>query len=82
MADLVDVQWPARIQTERLTLRATEPGDRNGYVDLLTSQEIRRHLGGAPERDEIEANLPETPGCYPGVFAVEHVGGLPRCRDA
>jgi RimJ/RimL family protein N-acetyltransferase len=43
-------------------------------VDLLTSPEVRRHLGGAQERDEIEANLPATPGCCPGVFAVEHAG--------
>jgi RimJ/RimL family protein N-acetyltransferase len=74
MAALVDVQWPARFQTERLTLRAIEPRDRPRYVDLLTSPEVRRHLGGAQERDEIESSLPETPGRDAGVFAVEHAG--------
>lgn len=74
MADLGEVEWPAHLRTKRLTLRATESRDRTGYVDLLTSQEVRRHLGGARQRDEVEASLPETPGSYPGLFAVEHVG--------
>ena len=74
MADLGDVQWPTRLVTERLLLRATEARDRAGYLELLTSEEVRRHLGGAHERDEVEAKLPAAPGAYPGEFAVEQDG--------
>lgn len=72
MADLTGVEWPARLLTGRLTLRATEPRDRDSYIDLLASPEVRKHLGGAQDRDLLEASVPATPGAYPGVFAVEH----------
>lgn len=74
MADLGEVVWPTRVQSERLTLRETRAGDRSGYIDLLTSQELRQFLGGAPEHAEVEAHAPEIPGASPGVFALELAG--------
>lgn len=74
MANLGDVAWPSRIQSERLTLREAIASDRPGYIDLLTSQEVRQYLGGPLDRAEVEANAPEIPGAHPGAFAVELAG--------
>jgi RimJ/RimL family protein N-acetyltransferase len=76
MGDLTGVEWPVRLQTERLTLRAMEPRDRTSYINLLTSPEVRKHLGGPLDRDALEVSVPRTPGAHPGVFAVEHGDGF------
>lgn len=55
-------------------LRATRTSDRPGYVELLCTDEPRRYLGGALDRDEVEATAPAVPGDRPGVFAVELAG--------
>lgn len=73
----MDVDWPpAPIVTERLTLRETRASDREGYLDLLTSEEVRRYLGGALSRDDLAAAMPKVPGRYAGVFAVDLAGAF------
>ena len=72
MATLADVAWPpAPIATARLTLRTTEASDRIGYMELLTSEDVRRYLGGPMRREEVVRSMPEVPGRHPGVFAIE-----------
>lgn len=75
MAVLGDVNWPPEaIRTERLLLRPTKGGDRPGYIELLCSEDVRRYLGGPRARDAVEAAVPEVPGVYPGLFAVDFDG--------
>ena len=72
---LADVDWPPRlVATARLKLRATVASDRAGYVELLTSEKVRRYLGGPMPREAVVRSTPDVPGCYPGVFAVELAG--------
>ncbi len=72
MPDLLDVPWPPDpIRTGRLVIRSTQAADRPGYIELFCTDEGRRYLGGALDRDEVEAAIPATPGHRPGVFAVE-----------
>jgi RimJ/RimL family protein N-acetyltransferase len=72
MADLEDVQWPPDpIETTRLRLRPAIERDREGYIELLSSEEVRRHLGGPNPREEAERQTPELPANSPGEFAVE-----------
>jgi RimJ/RimL family protein N-acetyltransferase len=75
VADLEGVQWPPDpIETKRLLVRPTEAQDRDGCIELLCSEEVRRYLGGPLSRDDVEGAMPEGPGNYPGVFAVEADG--------
>ena len=75
MADLGDVRWPPDlIQTKRLILRRTEARDRDGYIELLCSDEVRRYLGGPHAHEDVERAIPEVPGNHSGVFAVEACG--------
>ena len=75
MADLGDVRWPPDpIHTKRLRLRRTEARDRDGYIELLCSDEVRRYLGGPHSHEDIERTLPEVPGHDSWVFAVEAGG--------
>ncbi len=77
MADLEDVRWPPdRIDTKRLLLRRTEARDRDGYIELLCSDVVRRYLGGPHAHEDVERALPEVPGNHSGVFAVEAGGGF------
>ena len=77
MPELGPVAWPpAPILTERLVLRATEARDRAAYVDLLSSEQVHAHLGGARSRDELERAVPRVPGSHAGVFAVELAGAM------
>ena len=77
MPELGPVAWPpAPILTERLVLRATEARDRSAYVDLLSSEQVHAHLGGARSRDELERAVPRVPGSHAGVFAVELAGAM------
>jgi RimJ/RimL family protein N-acetyltransferase len=59
------------IRTERLLLRETEARDRPGFIDLFASDDVRRYLGGARSRSELEEAGPDVPGRYVGTFAVE-----------
>jgi RimJ/RimL family protein N-acetyltransferase len=80
MAALSDVVWPPEpLTTERLIVRQTQASDRASYIEMLCSDDVRRFLGGAQARDVVEQAMPEVPGGYPGVFAVE-LGG--RCIGA
>lgn len=76
MADLTGIAWPPSkvIRTERSTLRPVQAGDRAGIIELQSSPDVRRYLGGPRPRDELEQSTPERPASYPGVFAVD-VGG-------
>ncbi|MGW7680137.1 GNAT family N-acetyltransferase [Kribbella sp. NPDC054772] len=75
MTDLGIGGWPpAVVRTGRLLLRESEAGDRAGFVDLLSSGEVRRYLGGARSRAEVEEVVPEVPGRRVGVFVVEGEG--------
>jgi RimJ/RimL family protein N-acetyltransferase len=70
VADL-KIPWPPEeLRTARLTLRATKADDRENYIDLLASREVRQFLGGALDRDELAQAVPAVPGAYPGNFAV------------
>jgi RimJ/RimL family protein N-acetyltransferase len=60
--------------TDRLVLRPTQASDRAAYIDLLASDEVRKYLGGAKPREELERLTPPVPGAYPGRFAVEVEG--------
>lgn len=90
--ELADVPWaPDPIATERLILRPSCASDRSGYIDLLTSDQVRKYLGGPRRREELELQAPEIPRNRPGVFAVEALGMfvvavvldvLPRRRSA
>jgi RimJ/RimL family protein N-acetyltransferase len=76
VGDLTDVAWPPRgpVKTDRLVLRPTQASDRAGVIDLLASEAVRKYLGGAKPRDELERTAPPVPGAYPGMFAVEVKG--------
>ena len=55
MTELADVPWPPTpIRTARLLLRETEARDRPGFIDLFASDDVRRYLGGARSRSEVE----------------------------
>jgi RimJ/RimL family protein N-acetyltransferase len=77
MADLGPVAWPPEpIRTERLVLRAPEGRDRAAFIELLASPEVHTYLGGARQRDELERDVPEVPGRWPGSFVVELGGSM------
>ncbi len=74
MADLASAPWPPPpISTERLVLREPEPTDRTAFIELFTSAEVGKYIGGARPRAEFERNLPHD-NRRPGLFAVE-IGG-------
>lgn len=75
MADLGLVAWPPEpIHTDRLVLRQAERRDRAGFIELHSSAEVRRYLGGPQDRAELENVVPETLGNHPGIFVVERDG--------
>ncbi|MFF0345560.1 GNAT family N-acetyltransferase [Kribbella sp. NPDC004875] len=77
MADLVIAAWPPEmVRTARLVVREAEARDRDGFVELLASGKVRRYLGGARPRAEIEEAVPDVPGRRTGVFAVEAENGF------
>lgn len=77
MTELGSVAWPpAPIKTERLVLREPEPRDRAALIALLTSPEVGRYLGGPQSRDQLEREMPGTPGRRPGRFMVELDGAM------
>jgi RimJ/RimL family protein N-acetyltransferase len=71
MAHLAPASWPPPlIRTKRLLLREPQSRDRAALIDLFTSAEVGRYIGGARPRDELERKLPED-NRRPGLFAVE-----------
>lgn len=71
MNDLGPVAWPpAPIRTERLVLREPEIRDRAAFIELHASPEVHTYLGGPRPRDELEREMPEVPGRWPGSFVV------------
>jgi RimJ/RimL family protein N-acetyltransferase len=72
MADLGPVAWPPTpIRTERLVLRAPEPGDRAAVIELNASPEVCAYIGGPRPREELERAIPEVPRLRPGGFVVD-----------
>jgi RimJ/RimL family protein N-acetyltransferase len=77
MPDLEAVAWPPEpIRTERLVLREPEARDRAAFIELLASPEVGTYLGGPRPRDELERELPGTPGRHPGHFVVGLNGAM------
>ncbi|MFC7219279.1 GNAT family N-acetyltransferase [Streptomyces polyrhachis] len=76
-AELGSVAWPpAPIRTERLVLRGSEARDRAAFVELHASPEVHAYLGGPRPRDELEREMPEAPGQWPGSFVVDLDGAM------
>ncbi|MCZ9340484.1 GNAT family N-acetyltransferase, partial [Streptomyces sp. TRM76130] len=67
---------PAPIRTERLVLREPEARDRAVFIELLASPEVHTYLGGPRPRDELEREVPEVPGQWPGCFVVDLDGAM------
>jgi hypothetical protein len=79
VADLGRVAWPPEpIHTDRVVLRQAEGRDRAGFIDLHSSAEVGRYIGGPRSRAELEEVVPEIPGNRPGVFVVEREGRVHR----
>ena len=77
MDELTGVPWPPDpLRTERLLLRRTRAPDRAGFIALRCSYEVYRYLGGASPREQVEREVPETPGERAGVFAVDREGAF------
>jgi hypothetical protein len=66
VGDLTDVTWPPKtsIRADRLVLRPTQASDREGCIDLLASEEVRKYLGGPKPRAELERAMPPVPAAY------------------
>ncbi|MFE7316491.1 GNAT family N-acetyltransferase [Streptomyces sp. NPDC057555] len=77
MTELGPVAWPpAPIRTERLVLREPEARDRAAFIELLASPEVHTYLGGPRPRDELEREVPQTPGHRPGHFVIDLDGAM------
>ncbi|MFD4835365.1 GNAT family N-acetyltransferase [Streptomyces uncialis] len=77
MTELGPVAWPpAPIRTERLVLRRSAARDRETFIELFASPEVRTYLGGPRPRDELERMVPEVPGRRPGLFVIELDGAM------
>ncbi|MGW1712682.1 GNAT family N-acetyltransferase [Streptomyces sp. NPDC002156] len=77
MTGLGTVAWPpAPIKTERLVLRESEARDRTAFIELHASPEVHTYLGGPRSRDELEREMPEVPGQWPGSFVVDLDGAM------
>ena len=72
----VDAWPPVPIKTDRLILRESQPQDREHVIELFSSTEVGRYIGGVRSRDELESSVPDVPGQRPGFFAVEFDGAL------
>jgi RimJ/RimL family protein N-acetyltransferase len=78
MTQFGPVAWPPSppIRTERLVLREAEARDHAVFIDLLASPEVHTYLGGPRARDELERELPQTPGPDLGICVVEFGGAM------
>ncbi|WP_431912909.1 GNAT family N-acetyltransferase [Nonomuraea jabiensis] len=57
-------------------LREPEARDRTTFIELLASPEVHTYLGGPRPREELEREMPEVPGRWPGSFVVELDGAM------
>jgi hypothetical protein len=57
-------------------LREAEARDHAVFIDLLASPEVHTYLGGPRARDELERELPETPGKDLGICVVQLDGAM------
>ncbi len=78
MTEFGSAAWPPfpPIRTGRLVLREAEDRDHAVFIDLLASAEVNAYLGGPRARDELERELPRTPGPDLGVCVVELGGAM------
>jgi RimJ/RimL family protein N-acetyltransferase len=56
-------------------LREPEARDRAAVIELLASPEVGTYLGGPQPRDELEREMPGTPG-RPGLFIADLGGAM------
>ncbi|MGI5502530.1 GNAT family N-acetyltransferase [Lentzea sp. CA-135723] len=69
--------WPpAPITTGRLVLRESEARDREAFLDLFSSPEVGKYVGGAKPRYELERAVPDVPGRRHGFFVVALDGAM------
>ncbi|MEU1689076.1 GNAT family N-acetyltransferase [Micromonospora sp. NPDC005707] len=57
-------------------LRESEARDRAAFIELLSSSEVHTYLGGPRPRHELERELAEVPGRWPGSFVVDLDGAM------
>ncbi|MER6014792.1 GNAT family N-acetyltransferase [Streptomyces bluensis] len=57
-------------------LREPQPPDHAAFIELLASPEVHTYLGGPRPREELEREVPETPGRRPGVFVIDLDGAM------
>jgi RimJ/RimL family protein N-acetyltransferase len=78
MTEFGPAAWPpsSPIRTGRLVLREAEDRDHGVFIDLLASPEVCAYLGGPRPRDELERELPRTPGPELGICVVELGGAM------
>jgi RimJ/RimL family protein N-acetyltransferase len=78
MTEFGPAVWPPStpIRTERLVLREAETRDHGVFIDLAASSEVSTYLGGPRARDELEHELPETPGQELGICVVQLDGAM------
>jgi RimJ/RimL family protein N-acetyltransferase len=70
MAELIVETWPVRFSTRRLTIRELGEDDRDGLIDLCTSAQARRYLGGPVPRGHAEEEIAGASSEIPGSFGV------------
>jgi RimJ/RimL family protein N-acetyltransferase len=74
MSEFIVETWPTSLATERLEIREPREEDRDGLIDLHTSPEVRRHLGGPVPRERAEEGITGPYGRRPGSFVVRENG--------
>lgn len=62
------------MQSAHLTIRPTEARDRAGLIDLLSSADVRRFLGGPVDEELAASQVSSTSSARPGRFTVEKDG--------
>jgi RimJ/RimL family protein N-acetyltransferase len=71
MTPLTDIPWPPpTISGTRVGLRPASDRDHPVLIELLTSPEVRRHLGGPLTPSDTSARLSEPLGNVPGSFVI------------
>ena len=71
MAPLTDIPWPPpAISGTRVGLRPASDRDQPELIEVLTSPEVRRHLGGPLTSSDASARLRGPLGKVPGSFVI------------
>jgi RimJ/RimL family protein N-acetyltransferase len=71
MTDVVVKAWPTpELRTDRLLIREPRADDRDGLIDMYTSADARRHLGGPVSSERAEEGIVAPYGETPGSFVV------------